>query len=59
MHFKARSNGSNMLFKHYQTCWSNIIKHVGQTLSNIVRRNMFDPFEQYNQTCWKTLDDVG
>ena len=35
------------------------IKHVGQTLLNIVGHNMFDPFEQHNQTCWIVLDDVG
>ena len=35
------------------------IKHVGQTLSNIVGRNMFNPFEQHNQTCWTMFDDIG
>ena len=35
------------------------IKHVGKTLSNIIRCNMYDPFEQHNQTCWIVLDGVG
>ena len=35
------------------------LKHVGQTLSNSFGCNMFDPFEQHNQTCWIVLNDVG
>ena len=36
-----------------------LVKHVGQTVSNIVEHNMLDPFEQHNQTCWIVLDGVG
>ena len=35
------------------------IKYVGQTLSKIVGRNMFESFEQNNQTCWMVLNGVG
>ena len=33
------------------------MKYVGQTLSNIVGPNMFDSFEQHNQT-WMKFDFV-
>ena len=50
-YFRETSEELKGLFKR--------IKHVGQTLSNIVERNMFNPFEQHNQTCWIVLDGVG
>ena len=31
---------------------------LGQTLSNTTGHNIFDLFEQHDQTCWIVLDEV-